>query len=107
MRRYRLEEMKRGWFMGDFDPSILRTDLFEVGYKHHHAGEGWPAHFQRIAVEYNVLIQGRMAIGEDTFNDGDIFVIPPGEVVKPIFLSDCELIVVKVPSLPEDKVVVE
>jgi len=38
---------------------------------------------------------------------GDVFIIEPGKIVKPIFHTDCELIVVKVPSIPGDKYVLE
>ena len=34
---------------------------------------------------------------------GDLFSFAPGEVAQPEFLQDCEVIVVKVPSLPRDK----
>ena len=31
MKVFNIEDMRGGWFVGDFDPSILRTDKFEVG----------------------------------------------------------------------------
>ena len=36
-------------------------------------------------------------------NSGDVFVFDKGEVADPIFLEDCKLIVVKIPSIPSDK----
>lgn len=104
MRRAKLSQFKGGWWMGAFKPSCLPTRLFEVAHKWHRKGEVWPAHYQRQAVEYNLLICGRLQIGRHRFAAGDIFVIHPLEVVAPIFLTDCELTVVKVPSLPGDKV---
>ena len=103
--RFKLEQFTRGFFIGNFDPCIFKTKQFEVGFKHHRKDEDYPAHYQQIATEYNLLVHGRMAIGEEIFNDGDLFVIPPGEVVKPIFISDCQVVCIKVPSLPGDRVV--
>jgi quercetin dioxygenase-like cupin family protein len=104
MRRAKLSQFNGGWFLGGFKPSLLPTKQFEVGFKRHQAGAVWPEHYQRVAVEYNLLVRGRMRIGRHIFNDGDVFVIPPGEAVKPIFITDCEVVVVKVPSLPGNKV---
>ena len=105
MKRAKLSQFKLGWFIGAFKPSLLPTKQFEVGFKHHRKDEDYPAHYQQVATEYNLLVHGRMTIGEEIFNDGDLFVIPPGEVVKPIFISDCQVVCIKVPSLPGDRVV--
>ena len=104
MKRNKLSQFKGGWFIGAFKPSLLPTKEFEVAFKTHQQGDSWPAHYQEKATEYNLLVRGRMTIGKDIFNDGDLFVVPPGEVVKPIFLTDCDVVCVKVPSLPGDKV---
>jgi hypothetical protein len=38
---------------------------------------------------------------------GDIFVIGPWEVANPVFLEDCELVVIKTPSIIGDKYIME
>jgi len=103
MKKTRIEDYKRGWFIGDFEPSLLKTKAFEVSYMRHTKGEVWPAHFHKESVEYNVLIRGKMIIQKELLVDGDVFVFEKGEVADPIFLEDCELIVVKVPSIIGDK----
>lgn len=100
---YRMEDMKGGWFIGDFADAVLRTDKFEVSYKVHPKGEAWDTHYHKVATEVNCLMRGRMTIAGQEFVPGDVFVIHPGEVADPLFLEDCELIVVKVPSVPGDK----
>jgi hypothetical protein len=55
----------------------------------------------------NYLIRGKMVIQNVELNAGDVFVFEKGEIANPEFLEDCELIVVKVPSLPKDKYNVE
>jgi quercetin dioxygenase-like cupin family protein len=97
----------RGWFIGDFENSILRTKDFEVGLLTHKKGEVWPAHYHKEAIEYNVLVKGKMLIKDKELSDGDVFIFEKGEVADPIFLEDCTVVCVKVPSIPTDKYVVE
>jgi len=92
-----------GWFIGNFQPAVLNTDEFEVCYKKHHKGEKWDAHYHAKALEINCLISGRMMIQGVELGAGTIFVIKPFEVADPVFLEDCEVLVVKTPSVPNDK----
>ena len=111
MRKARIEDFHRGWFIGDFEPSILRTKDFEVGLLTHSKGEYWEPHFHKEAIEYNVLISGEMTIvhEDDSFTHlkpGDVFAFEKGEVSAPHFHEDCKILVVKVPSVKGDKYVV-
>ena len=106
MRRAKLSEMKGGWWIGEFEPSILKTGIFEVAVKEHKQYELWPPHIQKEATEYNLLISGHLQDRGQHFTSGDIWVIEPGETSMPAFFEDCVVVCVKVPSLPEDKVLV-
>ena len=44
-----------------------------------------------------MIIQGK------ELSNGDVFIFQKGEIADPIFLEDCTLVVVKVPSIPSDK----
>lgn len=103
----RIENMKGGWFVGNFDPSVFRTPDFEVGYKFHSKGEKWDKHYHKKGLEITYLIRGKMQIQGRILTSGDIFTIFPNEVADPIFLEDCEVVVVKSPSVVGDKYTVE
>lgn len=103
MRIYNIKNMTRGWFIGNFEPSILRTKDFEVGLLTHKKGEVWPKHYHALAVEYNVLIEGSMTVQGTKINPGDIFVFDPMEIADPVFHEDCKVLCVKVPSVIGDK----
>lgn len=103
MKITQMQDMTRGWFIGDFEPSVLRTKDFEVGYLTHKAGEFWAPHVHKEAVEINYLISGKMTLNDVMILPGMIFMIERGEVAKPVFLEDCSLIVVKSPSVIGDK----
>ena len=103
MQKFKLEDFFRGWFIGDFTPSIFRTPNFEVGVLHHHKDELWPAHYQKVATEFNVLLSGSLSINNEIILPGEIFIIEPLEIAVPIFHEDCKVLCIKVPSLPNDK----
>ena len=98
-----INEYVRGWFIGDFEPTVLRTKDFEVGVLTHSKGEQWPVHYHKDSVEYNVLIKGCMIVRGKKINSGDVFIFEKGEIADPDFLEDCTVVCVKVPSIPTDK----
>ena len=93
----------KGWFIGDFEPSILKTNLFEVGLLTRYKGQDDPPHYHAIATEYNVVVSGSMTINGNFLEKGDVFIIEKNETTKSIFHEDTTLLVVKVPSVPSDK----
>jgi hypothetical protein len=44
-----------------------------------------------------------MKIQNQIIEEGDIFILSPYEIADPIFLEDCEVLIVKTPSVPGDK----
>ena len=103
MKKLRIENMKAGWFVGNFEPTAFKSEDFEVCYKVHPKGEIWQKHIHKIGTEINLLIRGRMKMCNEELIAGDIFIVYPGEVADPVFLEDCEVICIKSPSVPGDK----
>jgi len=98
--------MNRGWFIGNFDPSLLKTTHVEVGVLTHLKGEYWSPHYHMLGTEYNVLLTGKMRVCNTELSAGDTFVIEPYEVADPIFHEDCTIICVKFPGNNNDKYLV-
>jgi mannose-6-phosphate isomerase-like protein (cupin superfamily) len=105
MQVYNIEDMKGGWFVGSFHPTVYVAP-FEVCYKYHKKGEVWDTHFHKRATEINLLVRGKMTINDVQINEGQIFVIEPYYVSEPVFLEDCELVVIKTISDEKDKYIV-
>jgi quercetin dioxygenase-like cupin family protein len=101
----KLSDMKSGWYAGNFEPTAYKTKAFELNYRVHKKGEFWEAHTHTTVTEINLLISGSMEICNQTIGSGDIFIIEPGEVAAPIFLTDCEIVCAKTPS-SDDKIIV-
>ena len=102
-----IKKMFRGWFIGNFEPAIFKTDQFEVGILFHPKGEKWPKHYHKEAIEINVIISGKMMINGKLLSSGNIFLIEKNEIAEPDFLEDCTIVCVKTPSVPGDKYEVE
>lgn len=103
IERHHIDDFKGGWFVGDFSPSLLKTNQFEVSMKIHPKGEIWPKHYHKLATEYNCVVVGKVEIDGEIYESGDIFVIHPYFVVDPTFLEDCHIVCVKTPSVMNDK----
>ncbi len=103
MKIFKLNEMKEGWFLGNFSPAAFNTNLFEVGTKIHKKGEPWPVHYHKIATEITLIISGKVKIQNKIMTTGDIFTIYPYEIADPEFLEDTHVVVIKTPSDPNDK----
>jgi hypothetical protein len=106
MEIFDIKNMFRGWFLGDFEPSVYETKDFEVGYLSHSRGEIWPSHYHEKVLEINLLIKGKIKFNNIMIEPGQIFIFKPFEVSEPEFLEDCELVCIKTPSIPSDKIIV-
>jgi len=99
----KIQDFKNGWFIGNFEPTVLDTKDFEVCYKSFKEGEKFDPHFHKNSIEISLLTKGEMIMQNKKLVSGDIFIIQPYEVADSIFLTDCEIIAIKVPSSTDDK----
>lgn len=104
---YKIEDMFRGWFIGNFEPTVFKTSEVEVGFKVHKKNEKYEMHYQTQVVEINLLISGKMKMHNKDLVSGDIFILYPYEVSDQEFIEDCEIVCIKIPGITNDKVVVD
>jgi len=107
MKFDRLDAMTRGWFVGDFEPSIYRTGEFEVAVQQFNAGDYEQKHIHKIATEITVIVSGQAEINGHNVSSGDIVTLQPGEAVDFRAVTDVTTTVVKVPGATNDKFIVE
>lgn len=103
----RLDEMTRGWFVGDFEPSAFRTEAAEVAVKSYRAGDSEAAHYHKVATELTAVISGTIRMSGKTYSAGDIILIEPGESTDFEALTDVVNVVVKIPGAKNDKYIME
>ena len=105
MKTFRLEEMSRGWFIGNFTPTCYQTDDFEVNYRTHKAGEEWEVHYHTKTTEINLITKGKMLFNGKELSEGDIFIVEPWQISDPVFMEDTTVVCVRVPSKNDKQVV--
>ncbi len=103
MKHATLAQMVRGWFIGDFEPSILRNVDCEVAVRRYDAGDIEALHHHRVASEITVIISGEVEMLGRRWTEGDVVLVEPGEATAFRALSRAVCVVVKTPSVVDDK----
>lgn len=106
MKRAHVEEMVRGWFVGNFAPAVLRSEAVEVGIKSYREGDQEPLHYHKVATELTAIVSGRVRMFGAEWGPGDIVTVEPGDETDFLALTDAVTVVVKVPSVADDKYLV-
>lgn len=97
--------MVKGWFIGNFEPTLYRTNDCEVAVKSYQAGDYEEKHYHKIATEITVIIKGKVRMFGHEFKEGDIITAEPGDVTDFLALEDATNVVVKIPGVNNDKYV--
>lgn len=104
MKIGRLNEMVKGWFVGNFEPTLLRTNDVEVAVKEYKKGDYESSHYHKIATEITVILNGRVKMNGVEYGKGDVIVMEPGESTDFECLEDgTQNVVVKHPGANNDK----
>ena len=107
MKTHRIEEFIRGWVVGNFDPSIIKTNDVEVAYQVHLEYEKEDAHYHKIATEITIVVEGKVRMNDKAYFKGDVIVLSPGEVTDFESLTDSACLVIKYPGANNDKYLTE
>ncbi|MTD33371.1 hypothetical protein [Paludibacterium denitrificans] len=103
MKTTKLSKMTKGWFIGNFEPNLIKTKEVEVAVKEYHTGDYEDRHFHKVATEITVIMSGRVRMNGVEFCKGDIIVIEPNEATDFEVLEDTSTTVVKYLGAENDK----
>lgn len=103
----KLESMINGWFVGNFEPSLIKTNDVEVAVKKYKAGDTEKRHYHKIATEITVVISGIVSMNGVEYFAGDIIILEPNDVTDFIAITDAINTVVKLPGANNDKFIME
>lgn len=103
MQSERLDKMTGGWFVGNFEPSLYKTNDVEVAVKRYNAGDYEDWHYHKIATEITTIISGRVEMNGEIYKEGDIIVIEPGQGTDFRAVVETVNVVVKIPGANNDK----
>lgn len=104
MKVTKLENMIKGWFVGNFEPSIIKTNDVEIAVKSYNKGDYEKKHYHKLAMEITVITQGTVKMNGIEYKKGDIIVMEPNESTDFECLEDNTInVVVKYPGVNNDK----
>ncbi len=103
MKTAKLDDMIKGWFVGNFEPTLLKTNDVEVAVKEYKKGDYEDMHYHKIATEITVIVSGKVKMNGVEYSKGDIIVTKPNEATDFEVLEDTVNTVVKYPGVNDDK----
>lgn len=103
MKTSNLKDFIKGWFVGNFEPSLYKTECFEIACKTFLAGEYEPCHFHKIAEEFTLVVDGIIKMNNCEYKKDDIIHVEMNENIDFVSVTDSCIIVVKIPSAQNDK----
>lgn len=106
MKTARLDDMKKGWFVGNFEPTLYKTNDVEAAVKSYKKGEHEDKHCHKIATEITVVVSGKVRMFDRVFEEGDIIICEPGDATAFEALEDTINVVLKLPGANNDKYVI-
>ncbi len=106
MKIEKLENMFKGWVVGNFEPTLYKTNDVEVAVKKYSSGDYESKHYHKIATEITVIAKGKVLMNGNEYNSGDIITIKPGEATDFKVLEDTITTVIKLPCVENDKYIV-
>jgi len=103
MELNKLNDFVKGWIIGNFDPSLFKTDMFEISIKRYKAGDSENSHYHALATEWTAVVSGSVIMNGVTYTEDDIITVDKGEWVRFECVTDAVTVVVKIPCVKNDK----
>lgn len=103
MKVEKLDNMVRGWLVGNFEPSLWKTEACEVSVKCYKAGDTDDWHYHAKTTEFTVILNGEAQMGNTVYKHGDIIIIKPYEITDFTALTDVTTVVIRDGSVKNDK----
>lgn len=103
MKKNNIKDFIGGWFIGNFNPSLHKTNDVEVAVKHYISGDYDQEHYHKIGTEYTLIVSGRVKMMDKEYSEGDLLTILPMESTDFRALTDAITVVVKIPGASNDK----
>jgi hypothetical protein len=103
---FKLENFTNGWFIGDFEPSLLKNSGVELAVMNKKKGiDVNNFHYHEHCTEINVLVKGKLIVNNQVVNENDIFIFEPYVPSICNFVEDCTWVVFKNKPSNNDKVI--
>jgi quercetin dioxygenase-like cupin family protein len=106
MKVDKLDTFFKGWVVGNFNPSLFKTNDFEVAVKEYKTGEYEQKHYHKVATEITIITQGLVRMNGTVYTKGDVITIEPCVSTDFKVLDNTTTTVIKFPCVEGDKYLV-
>lgn len=103
----KLIDFTKGWLVGNFVPSLYKTEQIEVAIKYYNSGDIELEHYHKVATEFTIVVKGEVEMLNSIYKEGEIIIINPMTKNKFKCIKDAILVVIKTPSVIDDKFLTE
>lgn len=98
-----IKDFIKGWFVGNFEPSLYKTNDVEVAYKEYCSEDREEDHYHKVATEITLIVEGVVKMNNRTYATGDIIILKPNESSDFEAMTDAKTVVIKIPGANNDK----
>lgn len=102
MEKINMKEMKRGYFIGNFEPSAYRTDEVEICCKGASKYTLDAGYYRKKDVQFIFLNRGMAEINGIKYKKYDLIKFEPGEVINIFALTNIEMTIIRFPGTKGD-----
>jgi quercetin dioxygenase-like cupin family protein len=78
MKLTKIEDYFKGWVVGNFNPSLFKTENFEVAVKYYKKDDYEPEHYHKVATEITIITKGNVVMNGTSYSEGNVITIEPG-----------------------------
>ena len=64
MKKIYLKDFVRGWLVGNFEPSLIKSEHIEVAVQSYKQGDHEPQHHHKVGTEISIMINGSASFNE-------------------------------------------
>lgn len=102
MKQINLKEMKKGYFIGDFEPNVLRSKNVEISIKGASKYTLDAAYYRKNDVRVIYISRGKIDLDGRIYGKGDALLFEPGEIINIFALTNVDMIVINFPGTKGD-----
>lgn len=103
MKNYKVNDMKAGFFVGDFTPVAFNNSNVEVALKAIHKGTLDANYYRKIDTEVILVVEGAIEVNRKIYEEGDVIVFDPNEMINLFAVEDTKYILLKFPGTNNDR----
>lgn len=98
----KLTDMKKQYFIGDFEPNVVRSEHVEVSLKTASIFTLDAAYYREQDTTVIYIVCGCILVNNTKYGDDDILTFLPGEIINLFALEESKLIVMHFPGTKKD-----